>query len=65
MLIGDPQITDDLSYQRTGVVMEVTKFISALYMKRNYKHLIRSLEPSDVFFMGDLMDHGRDWDEQK
>lgn len=64
MLIGDPQMTDDHSYKRHWLLMKVTKSISELYMKRNYRHLINSLRPTDIFFLGDLMDSGRDWDDE-
>ncbi|KAI8378519.1 Metallo-dependent phosphatase-like protein [Blakeslea trispora] len=61
MLIADPQMTDDKSYQRHPLVMFFTKFYSSLYMKRNYHHLIRQIRPSDVIFLGDLSDNGREW----
>lgn len=64
MLIADPQMTDDHSYKRHWVLMKATKFISGLYMKRNYRHLLKSLQPTDIFIMGDLMDSGRDWDNE-
>jgi hypothetical protein len=63
MLVGDPQMTDDKSYNRHAIIMALSKFYSDLYMKRNYKHLTRILQPSDIFIMGDLMDNGREWDD--
>jgi hypothetical protein len=65
MLIGDPQITDDKSYDRSYLVMQITKFYSALYMQRNYKYLINALQPTDIWMMGDLLDNGREWNDEK
>jgi hypothetical protein len=65
MLIADPQITDDMSYQQPPLLMSFIKFYSALYMKRNYKHLINTIQPNEIFFLGDLMDNGREWDDVK
>ncbi|CEP07074.1 hypothetical protein [Parasitella parasitica] len=65
MLVGDPQMTDDNSYDRPDLVMRLTKFYSGLYMKRNFHHLHRELRPTDTVILGDLMDSGRDWDDDK
>ncbi|KAI7904886.1 Metallo-dependent phosphatase-like protein [Cokeromyces recurvatus] len=64
MLVGDPQMTDDMSYQRHPVIMFFTKYYSQLYMKRNYKHLTKALKPTDIFMLGDLMDNGREWNDK-
>jgi hypothetical protein len=64
-LIGDPQLTDDKSYDRPYLVMQITKFYSALYMQRNYKHLTSTLEPTDIWMMGDLLDNGREWNDEQ
>ncbi|KAI9485936.1 MAG: Metallo-dependent phosphatase-like protein [Benjaminiella poitrasii] len=64
MLVGDPQMTDDRSYNRHAIIMFFTKYYSQLYMKRNYKYLTKTLHPTDVFIMGDLMDSGRDWNDE-
>lgn len=63
MLIADPQMTDDHSYDRHWLLLSITKFISARYMRRNYRLLVNSLRPSDIIMLGDLMDSGRDWDD--
>lgn len=65
MLVADPQMTDDKSYDRHWLILWITEFYSALYMKRNYKYLLNTLEPKEIFFMGDLMDNGREWDDNK
>lgn len=63
MLIADPQMTDDRSYQTNKFLINVSKFYSFLYMKRNYKHLTRLIQPTDIFITGDLMDNGREWED--
>ncbi|KAI8979531.1 Metallo-dependent phosphatase-like protein [Mycotypha africana] len=64
IFIGDPQITDDHSYNRPWIIMQLTKFYSSIYMKRNYKHIKSALQPTDIVMMGDLMDNGRDWNDE-
>ena len=63
MLIGDPQITDRMSYHHPSFLMSIIIFYSELYMKRNYRHLQSIIQPKEIFFMGDLMDNGREWDD--
>ncbi|KAI8985117.1 Metallo-dependent phosphatase-like protein [Pilobolus umbonatus] len=65
MIIADPQMTDDLSYDRPWILLQITKFLSGQYIRRNYKQLRWTANPSEVFIIGDLMDHGRDWDDAK
>ncbi|GAN04420.1 CK1/CK1/CK1-G protein kinase [Mucor ambiguus] len=65
LLVADPQMTDDNSYNRPWVIMQLSKFYSELYMKRNYRHLESSVRPTDNIILGDLMDSGRDWDDAK
>lgn len=57
-------MTDNLSYDRPWILLQITKFYSDLYMKRNYKHLVDTIHPYQVFIMGDLMDNGREWDDE-
>lgn len=45
--------------------MQLSKFYSQLYMKRNYRHLESNVRPTDTVILGDLMDSGRDWDDIK
>ncbi|KAI8641181.1 Metallo-dependent phosphatase-like protein [Parasitella parasitica] len=65
MLVADPQMTDDNSYDRPYIIMQLTKFYSELYMKRNFYRLHRAIRPTDTVILGDLMDNGRDWDDNK
>lgn len=63
MLVGDPQMTDNKSYKANALFMIASKFYSDLYMKRNYKYLTRFISPSDIIITGDLMDNGREWED--
>ncbi|KAK4509598.1 uncharacterized protein ATC70_007951 [Mucor velutinosus] len=65
LLVADPQMTDDNSYNRSWIIMQLSKFYSELYMKRSYRHLENHVRPTDTIIMGDLMDSGRDWDDTK
>ncbi|KAL9541654.1 hypothetical protein PS6_010202 [Mucor atramentarius] len=65
LLVADPQMTDDNSYNRPYIIMQLSKFFSELYMKRNYQHLESNVRPTDTIILGDLMDSGRDWDDTK
>ncbi|KAL9558976.1 hypothetical protein MBANPS3_000631 [Mucor bainieri] len=65
LLVADPQMTDDNSYDRPWIIMQLSKFYSELYMKRNHHHLESSVRPTDTIILGDLMDSGRDWDDTK
>jgi hypothetical protein len=58
-------MTDDNSYNRPYIIMQLSKFYSALYMKRNFHHIQSNLRPTDTIILGDLMDSGRDWDDNK
>lgn len=63
MLIADPQMTDDKSYKTNQFFIFLSKFYSDLYMSRNYKYLTSFIQPTDIFFTGDLMDNGREWSD--
>ncbi|KAL1925524.1 uncharacterized protein VTP21DRAFT_407 [Calcarisporiella thermophila] len=64
-VIADPQITDEYSYDRKGLLLEITKFYSDMYMRRNFRHLSRRKKPDAVIFLGDLMDGGREIKKQE
>lgn len=65
MIVGDPQLTDKYSYGRKGVIQWITEFYSDQYMRRNWKKLNRKLRPDAVVFLGDLMDGGREWPDDR
>eukprot|EP00741_Cyanophora_paradoxa_P020293 tig00021244_g19587.t1 len=61
-LIADPQLTDRYSrdaYPRTGPVREVVQLYSDVYMKKAFRHVLGSLRPDAVVFLGDVFDGGR------
>jgi hypothetical protein len=62
LMIADPQLTDQNSYQQTGLSLLLTQFYSDIYMKYNYKSILSLHAPNSVMFLGDLMDGGRQWD---
>ena len=64
-LIADPQLVDENTYARRGVGMWLTKAFTDRYMRRNYLYLRMQKRPGMVIFLGDLMDGGREWADEK
>ncbi|ORX91843.1 Metallo-dependent phosphatase [Basidiobolus meristosporus CBS 931.73] len=64
-LIADPQITDAYSYKQHGLVLRLVEFYTDIYMKRSYRILQSQLEPQVIFYLGDLFDGGREWDDDE
>lgn len=60
-LITDPQLVDVHTYKHRGIAMAVTIFYSDIYMKRAWKAIHRDLMPIETYFLGDLLDGGREW----
>jgi hypothetical protein len=46
---------------RQGILLSLTQFYSDIYMKRNFALLNSALKPDAVLFLGDIMDGGREW----
>jgi calcineurin-like phosphoesterase family protein len=65
ILIADPQLTDQYSYKQHGLLLKLTEFYSDIYMKRNFKKIITRLDPEVIIFVGDLMDGGREWEQDQ
>ena len=63
-LIADPQLVDENTYERRGIGMWLTKAMTDRYMRRNYRYL-QWHGPGMVIFLGDLMDGGREWEDEK
>lgn len=63
-LIADPQIVDENTYTRRGIAMWLTKVFTDRYMRRNWR-LLMGQKPGTVIFLGDLMDGGREWGNDK
>ncbi|EMR10435.1 hypothetical protein PNEG_01151 [Pneumocystis murina B123] len=59
-LIGDPQLVDKHTYNRSFLLTAFTNFYTDKYMKRNWKYLNNELHPQSLIFLGDLLDGGRD-----
>ncbi|KAG9287147.1 hypothetical protein G9A89_001042 [Geosiphon pyriformis] len=59
-LIADPQIIDQFSYGRTGILQWFSEIFPDMYMRKNWKTLQRQLQPDAFFVLGDLMDGGRE-----
>ncbi|KTW28638.1 uncharacterized protein T551_02488 [Pneumocystis jirovecii RU7] len=64
-LIGDPQLVDKGTYNRSFILTALTNFYTDKYMKRNWKYLNNQLHPQSLIFLGDLLDGGRDLEMKK
>ncbi|KAG5437799.1 hypothetical protein PCANB_000513 [Pneumocystis canis] len=64
-LIGDPQLVDKKTYNRSFILTAFTNFYTDKYMKRNWKYLNNQLHPQSLIFLGDLLDGGRDLEMKK
>lgn len=63
-LFADPQIMDAHSYPgRPPFVNEITRIILDHYLARNWKYVQGYLSPDSTFFLGDLFDGGREWED--
>ncbi|CAI4393694.1 CBM_collapsed_G0013510.mRNA.1.CDS.1 [Saccharomyces cerevisiae] len=63
-LFADPQIMDEYSYPgRPQIVNYFTRVIVDHYHRRNWKYVQYYLDPDSNFFLGDLFDGGRNWDD--
>jgi predicted MPP superfamily phosphohydrolase len=66
VVIADPQLTDAYSYKQSpGLVLSLTEFYSDIYMRRNFKRIQFYLSPDVIVFVGDLMDGGREWEDDQ
>ncbi|SCU96825.1 LAFA_0G08306g1_1 [Lachancea sp. 'fantastica'] len=63
-VLADPQIMDAHSYPgRPWIVNYFTQKIVDNYHARNWKHMHYTLDPDSTFFLGDLFDGGRRWED--
>ncbi|CCD22268.1 putative lipid phosphatase CDC1 NDAI_0A01100 [Naumovozyma dairenensis CBS 421] len=63
-LFADPQIMDAHSYPgRPVIVNYLTRVMLDHYHERNWKYVHYYLDPDTNFFLGDLFDGGRYWDD--
>ncbi len=63
--MADPQLVDKNTYKRRGILLKLTQFYTDLYMKRNWRLVHSQLSPDVTFFLGDLFDGGREWDDRE
>ncbi|GMM30505.1 putative lipid phosphatase [Martiniozyma asiatica (nom. inval.)] len=64
IVYGDPQIVDDYSYPNYPfLLLAFTKILSDNYLHRNHVMIKKVLDPHSIFFVGDLFDGGREWDD--
>ncbi|RIA85020.1 Metallo-dependent phosphatase-like protein [Glomus cerebriforme] len=64
-IIADPQIIDDYSYGRTGILQKISEIYPDMYMRKNWINLQNIFDPDAIIFLGDLMDGGRELDDNK
>ncbi|CAB4382347.1 unnamed protein product [Rhizophagus irregularis] len=64
-IIADPQIIDDYSYGRTGILQKISEIYPDMYMRKNWINLQHIFDPDAIIFLGDLMDGGRELDDNK
>lgn len=61
-MLADPQLVDPHTYPgRPWPLSALSIAFSDLYLRRSYNHLLRSMTPDTLFFLGDLFDGGREW----
>ncbi|CAI2163788.1 3507_t:CDS:2 [Funneliformis geosporum] len=64
-IIADPQVIDDYSYGRTGILQRISEIYPDMYMRKNWVNLQNIFDPDAIIFLGDLMDGGREWNDRK
>lgn len=66
VLIADPQIVDEYSYpDKPWAVQWLMRTFADNYLHRNYMFASHLLDPDTTFFLGDLFDGGREWDDRR
>ncbi|KAH3673157.1 hypothetical protein WICPIJ_009891, partial [Wickerhamomyces pijperi] len=64
-LLADPQIMDDYSYPgRPRIINAFIRRIIDNYHKRNWEYIKHVIDPDSTFFLGDLFDGGRNWEDK-
>lgn len=64
-LFADPQIMDNYSYPgRPNFINYITRVLVDHYHSRNWKYVQQYLNPDSNFFLGDLFDGGRNWEDE-
>lgn len=60
LVISDPQLVDNNCYNS---FVKPRAILSDKYMSRAYRALLRWRKPDSVLFLGDLLDGGREWED--
>ncbi|KAL8749354.1 MAG: hypothetical protein Q9184_006841, partial [Pyrenodesmia sp. 2 TL-2023] len=62
VLIADPQLVDPHTYPgRPRPMSTITRYHTDYYMRKSFTLVQNHLDPTTVFFLGDLFDGGREW----
>ncbi|KAL8721999.1 MAG: hypothetical protein Q9225_001435 [Loekoesia sp. 1 TL-2023] len=62
VLVADPQLVDPHTYPgRPWPLSAITRYHTDYYMRKSFTLVQRHLDPTSVFFLGDLFDGGREW----
>ena len=65
VLLADPQVVDRNSYpNRNNIGMKLSEIMSDRYLARNFRLIDKFMKPDAYFFLGDLFDGGREWDDE-
>lgn len=64
LLIADPQLIDGHTYPgRNSLLLSLSQHTVDVYLKRNYKALLKNLKPDKIIFLGDYLDNARSSNE--
>ncbi|KAL8962922.1 MAG: hypothetical protein Q9183_005078 [Haloplaca sp. 2 TL-2023] len=62
VLVADPQLVDPHTYPgRPWPLSTITRHHTDYYMRKSFSLIQETLDPTTVFFLGDLFDGGREW----
>lgn len=62
VLVADPQLVDPHTYPgRPWPLSAITRYHTDYYMRKSFILVQTHLDPTTVFFLGDLFDGGREW----
>ncbi|WPK27322.1 hypothetical protein PUMCH_004703 [Australozyma saopauloensis] len=60
LFVADPQLIDSHTYPgRNSALLSLSQHTVDVYLKQNYKALVKHLKPDYIFFLGDYLDNGR------
>lgn len=64
VLIADPQLVDENTYpERPDILNYFVKKLSDNYLHKCYRFMQHYIDPDTIFFLGDLFDGGREWND--